>query len=65
MKENVHRGAHTLTGIMFAPSVIMFRYLNDRIDSAYLQMFSFAFHYESSLNNRRQLNDNYLLSNSF
>ena len=24
MKENVHRGAHALTGLMFAPSVIMF-----------------------------------------
>jgi len=24
MKENVHRGAHTLTGLMFAPSVTMF-----------------------------------------
>jgi len=24
MKENVHCGAHTLTGLMFAPSVIMF-----------------------------------------
>jgi len=24
MKENVHRGAHTLTGLMFATSVIMF-----------------------------------------
>ena len=23
-KENVHRGAHALTGLMFAPSVIMF-----------------------------------------
>jgi len=24
MKENVHRGAHALTGLMVAPSVIMF-----------------------------------------
>ena len=24
MKENVHRGTHALTGLMFAPSVIMF-----------------------------------------
>jgi len=24
MKESVHRGAHALTGLMFAPSVIMF-----------------------------------------
>jgi len=24
MKENVHRGAHALTGLMFAPSVIVF-----------------------------------------
>ena len=24
MKENVHRGAHALTGFMFAPSVKMF-----------------------------------------
>jgi len=24
MKENVHRGAHALTGFMFAPSAIMF-----------------------------------------
>jgi len=24
MKENVHRGAHALTGLVFAPSVIMF-----------------------------------------
>jgi len=24
MKENIHRGAHALTGLMFAPSVIMF-----------------------------------------
>jgi len=23
MKENVHGGAHTLTGLMFAPSIIM------------------------------------------
>jgi len=24
MKENVYRGAHALTGLMFAPSVIVF-----------------------------------------
>jgi len=24
MKENVHRDAHALTGVMFAPSVILF-----------------------------------------
>jgi len=24
MKENVHHGEHALTGLMFAPSVIMF-----------------------------------------
>jgi len=24
MKENVHRGAHALTGLMFAPSVTIF-----------------------------------------
>jgi len=24
MKENVHRGAHALTGLMFAPSAMMF-----------------------------------------
>jgi len=24
MKENVHRGAYALTGLMFAPSVVMF-----------------------------------------
>jgi len=45
MKENVHRGAHALTGLMFAASVIMFSLLNDRIDSDFLQFFTFAFHY--------------------
>jgi len=29
MEENVHRGAHALTGFMFAPSVIMLSLLND------------------------------------
>jgi len=24
MKENVHRGAHTLTGLIFASSIMMF-----------------------------------------
>jgi len=24
MKENVHRGAHAVTGLMFAPSVTVF-----------------------------------------
>jgi len=39
MKENVHRGAHALTGLMFAALVIMFSYLNDRLDSDFLQFF--------------------------
>jgi len=41
MKENVHRGPHTLTGLMFA-------LLNGRIDSAFLHFFIFAFHYDIS-----------------
>ena len=39
LKENVHRGAHALTGLMFAPPVTMFSLLNDRIDSDLLQIF--------------------------
>jgi len=39
MKEDVHRGVHALTGLMFAPSGIMSSYLNDRIDSDFLQFF--------------------------
>jgi len=47
MKENVHRGAHALTGVVFAPSVIIFSYLNDRIDADILQFcFTVAFHYD-------------------
>jgi len=57
MKENVHRGAHALTGLMFAPSVTMFSWLNDRIDSDFLQFF-LHLHFITALNNRRQLNDN-------
>jgi len=38
-KEKVHRGVHTLTGLMFAPSVIVFSQLNVRIDSDFLQFF--------------------------
>jgi len=49
MKETVRRGAHALTGLMFAPSVIMFWQLNDGIDSAFLQiLFTLAFHYDIS-----------------
>jgi len=47
MKENVHRGAHALTGLMFAVLVIMLSKLNDRLDSNFLQIyFTFAFHYD-------------------
>jgi len=58
MKENVHRGAHALTGLMFAPSVIVFSELNDRIDSAFLQIFLQLHVITTSPNNRRQLNNN-------
>ena len=65
MKENVHRGAHALTGLMFAPSVVMFWKLNDRIDSAFLQLFLHLHFITTSLNIRRQLNNNDLRPNSF
>jgi len=49
MKENVHLGAHALTGLMFALLVIMFSQLNDGIDSDFLQIFfTFTFHYDIS-----------------
>jgi len=54
MKENVHCRAHVLTSLMFAPSVIMFSYLNDRIDSDFLQFF-LHLHFLTSLNNCRQI----------
>jgi len=38
MKQNVHCGAHALTGVMFAPSVIMLSKRNDRLDSGCLQI---------------------------
>jgi len=65
MKENVHRGAHALTGHMFAPSVIMAGQMNDRIDSDFLETFLHLHFITTSLNNRRQLNDNDLPPNSF
>jgi len=48
MKENIHRAAYTLTGLTFALSVIVFSQPKDRIDSDFLQFFTFAFHYDIS-----------------
>jgi len=59
MKENVHRDAHALTGLMFAFSVIVFSQLNDRIESDFVQNFLHLYFITTSVNNRRQLNDNY------
>jgi len=64
MKENVHRGAHALTGFMFA-ALVMFSQLNDRLDSDFLQFFLHLHFITTSLNNRRQLNNNDLRPNSF
>jgi len=58
MKENVHRGAHGLTGLMFVLSVIVFSQLYDRIDTDFLQIFLHLHFITTFLNNRRQLNDN-------
>jgi len=45
MKENVHRGAHALTSLMFAPSVIMFWYLSVGLILHSCNFFTFAFHH--------------------
>jgi len=58
MKENVHRGAHALTGLVFATLVIMFSQLNDRLDSEFLNFFLHLPFITTSLNNRGQSNDN-------
>jgi len=65
MKRNASRGAHALTGITFVALVIMFSQLNDGIDSDVLQFFYISHFITTFLNNRRQINDNDLRSNSF
>jgi len=66
MKRNASRGTHALTGITFVALVIMFSQLNDGIDSYVLQFFFYISHFITTfLNNRRQINDNDLRSNSF
>jgi len=42
MKENVHRGAHALTGLVFTPRVLMLSWPNDTIGSDLLQTFYFC-----------------------
>jgi len=56
---------HTATTVrILSPSVILFWYLNDRIDSAFLQFFLHLHFNTTYLNNRRQLNGNDLRASS-
>jgi len=49
MKENVDRGAHALTGLMSAPSVIMFLITEQQDLFCFPAIFfTFAFHYDIS-----------------
>jgi len=63
MKENVHRGAHALTGLMFAPSLICFDNCTIGLILLSCNFFLHLHFITTSLNNRRQLNDNDLPPN--
>ena len=56
--------AGSAPGLMFAAVVIMFSWVNDRLDSDFPQIFLNLHFITTPLNNRRQLNDNDLRPNS-